>query len=221
MKVAQRDHRIRVIFILLFGVAMAYVEAMAVVYLRELLYPEGFSFPLKLIPLNLIAMELFRELASVVMVVAVAAIAGKKFWERFGYFIILFGIWDIFYYIWLKVTIDWPSSFFDWDILFLMPIPWIGPVIAPVLVALLMVITGLSIISLFARGYTFRPTALAWVLSVFGTAALLFSFMRDTGATLYQQMPQPYMYGLLIVGLLLILIAYLVSYRKTIMSSTS
>ncbi len=218
---AQRDHRTRVIFIILFGVAMAYVEAMVVVYLRELLYPEGFSFPLKLMPLNLIAMELSRELASIVMLVAVAAIAGKKFWERFGYFIILFGIWDIFYYIWLKVTIDWPSSLFDWDILFLIPIPWIGPVIAPILVALLMVITGLSITSLFVRGYTFRPTALAWILSVVGTTALLFSFMRDTGATLYQQMPQPYMYGLLIVGLLLNLMAYLLSYRKTMTSPTS
>lgn len=218
---AQIEHRTRIILILLFGVAMAYVEAMVVVYLRELLYPEGFSFPLKLMPLNLIVMELFRELASIVMLVVVAAIAGKKFWQRFGYFIILFGIWDIFYYVWLKATIDWPSSLFDWDILFLIPIPWIGPVIAPVLVALLMVITGLSIISLFVRGYTFRLTALTWVLSVVGTTAILFSFMRDTGATLYQQMPQPYMYGLLIVGLLLNLIAYLVSYRRTITASTS
>ena len=218
---AQREHRTRIILILLFGVAMAYVEAMVVVYLRELLYPEGFSFPLKLMPLNLIAMELFRELTSIVMLVAVAAIAGKKFWERFGYFIILFGIWDIFYYIWLKVTIDWPSSFFDWDILFLIPIPWIGPVIAPVLVALLMVIIGLSITSLFVRGYTFRPTALTWVLSVVGTTALLFSFMRDTGATLYQQMPRPYLYGLLIVSLLSYLIAYLLSYRRRITASIS
>ena len=213
---AQAEYRTRIILILLFGVAMAYVETMAVVYLRELLYPEGFSFPLKLMPLNLIVMELFRELASIAMLVAVAGIAGKKFWQRFGYFIILFGTWDIFYYVWLKVTIGWPFSLFDWDILFLIPIPWIGPVIAPVLVALLMVITGLSITSLFARGYTFRPTALTWVLSAVATAALLFSFMRDTGATLHQQMPQPYMYGLLIVGLLLNLIAYLVSYRKTI-----
>ena len=218
---AQRDHRTKIILILLFGVAMAYVEAMVVVYLRELLYPEGFSFPLKLMPLNLIVMELFRELASIVMLVAVAGIAGKKFWERFGYFIILFGTWDIFYYVWLKVTIDWPSSLFDWDILFLIPIPWIGPVIAPVLVALLMVVTGLSITSLFVRGYTFRPTALAWILSVVGTTAILFSFMRDTGATLHEQMPQPYMYGFLIVGLLLNLIAYLVSYRRAIMSSIS
>jgi len=217
---AQTDHRTRIILILLFGVAMAYVEAMVVVYLRELLYPEGFSFPLKLMPLNLIAMELSRELASIAMLVAVAAIAGKKFWERFGYFIILFGIWDIFYYVWLKVTIDWPSSLFDWDILFLIPIPWIGPVIAPILVALLMVITGLSITSLFARGYTFRPTAITWVLSGVGMTALLFSFMWDTGATLHQQMPQPYMYGLLIVGLLLNLIAYLVSYRRTITAPT-
>jgi len=217
--VAQIEYRTRIILILLFGVSFAYVEATVVVYLRELLYPEGFTFPLKLMPLNLITIELFRELVSIVMLVAVAAVTGKKFWERFGYFITLFGVWDIFYYIWLKVTIDWPSSLLDWDILFLIPIPWIGPVIAPVLVALLMVITGLSITSLFIRGYTFRPTVLAWVLSVVGTAALLFSFMGDTGATLHQQMPQPYMYGFLIVGLLLYLIAYLVSYRKTITDS--
>ena len=198
---------------------MAYIETIAVVYLRELLYPEGFSFPLKVIPLNLITLELFREVAAIVMLVAVAAIAGKKFWQRFGYFIILFGIWDIFYYVWLKVTIGWPSSLFDWDILFLIPIPWIGPVIAPVLVALLMVIIGLSITGLLARGYTFRPTGLTWVLSAIGTAAILFSFMRDTGATLHQQMPQPYMYGFLIVGLLLYLVAYLVSYRRAITAS--
>lgn len=216
---AQIEYRTRIILILLFGVSFAYVEATVVVYLRELLYPEGFTFPLKLMPLNLITIELFRELVSIVMLVAVAAVTGKKFWERFGYFITLFGVWDIFYYIWLKVTIDWPSSLLDWDILFLIPIPWIGPVIAPVLVALLMVITGLSITSLFVRGYTFRPTVLAWVLSVVGTAALLFSFMGDTGATLHQQMPQPYIYGFLIVGLLLYLIAYLVSYRKTITDS--
>ena len=200
---------------------MAYIETIAVVYLRELLYPEGFSFPLKVIPLNLITLELFREVATIVMLLAVAAIAGKKFWERFGYFIILFGIWDIFYYVWLKVTIGWPSSLFDWDILFLIPIPWIGPVIAPVLVALLMVIIGLSITGLLARGYTFRPTALAWVLSAVATAAILFSFMRDTGATLHQQMPQPYMYGFLIVGLLSYLVAYLVSYRRAITASIS
>lgn len=218
---AQIEYRTRIILILLFGVSFAYVEATVVVYLRELLYPEGFTFPLKLMPLNLITIELFRELVSIVMLVAVAAVTGKKFWERFGYFITLFGVWDIFYYIWLKVTIDWPSSLLDWDILFLIPIPWIGPVIAPVLVALLMVITGLSITNLFIRGYTFRPTVLAWVLSVVGTAALLFSFMGDTGATLHQQMPQPYMYGFLIVGLLLYLIAYLVSYRKTITASVS
>ena len=218
---AQIEYRTRIILILLFGVSFAYVEATVVVYLRELLYPEGFTFPLKLMPLNLITIELFRELVSIVMLVAVAAVTGKKFWERFGYFITLFGVWDIFYYIWLKVTIDWPSSLLDWDILFLIPIPWIGPVIAPVLVALLMVITGLSITNLFIRGYTFRPTVLAWVLSVVGTAALLFSFMGDTGATLHQQMPQPYMYGFLIVGLLLYLIAYLVSYRKTITDSVS
>ncbi len=215
------EYRTRIILIILFGVAMAFVEAMVVVYLRELFYPGGFSFPLRLAFHNIIAMELFRELASIVVLVTVAAIAGKKLWERFGYFILVFGIWDLFYYVWLKVTINWPSSLLDWDILFLIPIPWIGPVIAPVLVALLMVSVGFSLVSLFARGHTFRLTALSWLLCAVGTAALLFSFMRDTGAALHQQMPQPYPYGLLIVGLLLNLIAYLVSYRRVITLSTS
>ena len=74
------------------------------------------TFPMKLIPTDLIVVELGREFFSIVMLIAVAAVAAKKFWERFGWFIIMFGVWDIFYYIWLKVAIGWPSSLLDWDL---------------------------------------------------------------------------------------------------------
>jgi len=193
---------------------MGYFEAAVVVYLRGLLYPEGFSFPLKIVQSKHIITELFREAATIIMLVTVAALAARKFWERFGYFIILFGVWDIFYYVWLKVLIDWPSSLFDWDILFLIPLPWIGPVIAPVLVALLMIVVGLSITGLFHKGYEFKPTKVTWVLAVSGTFLILLSFMIDVDAGMNQGIPEPYFYRLLFPGLLFYIMAYFHTHRE-------
>jgi hypothetical protein len=207
--------RIRLPLVLAFGLAMGYFEATIVVYLRELFYPEGFSFPLALIPRDLLVIEILREFASIIMVATVAGLAGRKFWERFAYFIIIFGVWDIFYYVFLRLTIGWPMSLLDWDILYLIPLPWIGPVIAPVLISLLMIITGVLMVGLAGRGYDLKPTPPVWILAVGGTVVLLFSFMRDTAATLHQQMPQPYSYWLLAAGLVLYLRALLLFYSDT------
>ncbi len=210
------DFNKKLLYVSLFAVAMAYFESAVVVYLRELYYPEGFSLPLKVINIRMIRIELFRELATIIMMITVSAICGKRFWERFGYFLILFGIWDIFYYVFLKITLDWPSSLLEWDVLFLIPYPWIGPVIAPSLVALLMIIIGISITGLFNRGLYFRPTLITWLLTIIATGMILFSFMYDTDATLRLENPQPYFYWLLISGLTLYLVAYLHSYREII-----
>lgn len=206
-------YSIRLFSVMLFGVAMGYFEAMVVVYLRGLYYPGGFSFPLVLIPRRMIVLELAREAATIVMLVCIAALAARKFWERFAYFLIVFGVWDVFYYVWLKVAIDWPATIFDWDILFLIPLPWIGPVIAPSLVALLMIGIGLSITRLFDAGYDFRPNRASWLLAVAATVAILYSFMRDVGAGLYQELPKPYAYGLLFIGLILYVAGYVHAYR--------
>ena len=210
-----RDYSKRITLILLFAVAMGYFEAAVVVYLRELFYPFGFTFPLREMPHNLIVIEIFRELSTLVMLLTVAGIAGKRFWERFGYFVVMFGVWDIFYYVWLWATIRWPMSLLDWDILFLIPIPWIGPVIAPVLVSILMIITGLAITGLYARGYTFRPDLWTWLAAIVATGLILYTFMRDTGAALKQQTPEPYSYGLFVLGLLLYMGAFLWAYHRT------
>ena len=202
----------RLKYIILFAVAMGYFEAALVVYLREFLYPEGFSFPFKIIPVNLAVIEIVREAATVIMLIAVSALAGRKFWERFGYFIILFGIWDIFYYVFLWLTIGWPSTIFEWDVLFLIPLPWIGPVIAPVLVAVLMVVCGVLMTRMIHKGREFRFTRLSWVLGCVATAVILFTFMRDFNATMRQQLPQPYWYWLLFAGLALYCWAFVRSY---------
>ncbi len=193
---------------------MAFAESAVVVYLRAIYYPEGFSFPLKAFTDYKILVEVMREVATIFMLLSVACLAGKKLWERFAYFMLAFGIWDIFYYIWLKVLIDWPSSLFDWDILFLIPLPWIGPVIAPVSIALIMVVVGILIVRLYENGFDFSPKKISQFLALAGIAVVLYSFVYDTGATLEQKIPQPYRYELLIIGDLLFVTAFISSYLK-------
>jgi hypothetical protein len=124
-------------------------------------------------------------------------------------------VWDIFYYVFLKVILDWPAALLNQDILYLIPLPWIGPVIAPVSISVIMIIAGILIASSYAKGSEFRPSLLSYVLSIIATAIILYSFMYDTGATLHQQMPKPYRYDLLVVGDLLFIVAFVVSYIKT------
>ena len=205
----------KIIWVSIFAVAMAYVESAVVVYLRIIFHPEGFEFPLKkIINDPNITVEVYREAATVVMLTAVAVMAGKKFWERFGYFILAFGVWDIFYYVRLKVILDWPASIFNWDVLFLIPVTWIGPVIAPVSVSIIMIVCGILLVNSGPKGGEFKPVFISYILLLAGTGVLLYSFMSDTNATINMEMPKPYRYDLLIIGDVLFIASFLVSYLK-------
>ena len=195
---------------------MAFVESAVVVYLRAIYYPEGFAFPLQPLTDYKIIVEICREAATIVMLMTVAHISGRTFRERFAYLIFIFGIWDIFYYVWLKVLLNWPATLLDWDILFLIPLPWIGPVIAPVSISIIMIICSIMIIRSIDRDYEFRPTPLAFITALAATFIILYSFMYDTGATLRQQMPRPYKYWLLIIGDVLYITAFLISCKGTL-----
>ncbi|MGD8483227.1 MAG: hypothetical protein PVJ63_01445 [Thioalkalispiraceae bacterium] len=142
----------------LFAIAMAQVEASVVVHLRSLYYPAD---PLQLFPLNLLshrdlAIELGRELATVLMILSVALLTTRGFTRVFAVFVYVFGLWDIFYYVWLKIMIGWPVSWLEWDVLFLIPWPWLGPWLAPVLIALLFVLWGGKVFH-SARPMSFTP----------------------------------------------------------------
>ncbi|MEX0736796.1 MAG: hypothetical protein WD182_05090 [Bacteroidota bacterium] len=200
--------------VILFAIAFAFVESSVVVYLRALYYPEGFQFPLKLLGNHHLAVELAREGATLVMLAAVGMIAGVTRWERFAYFLIAFGVWDIFYYIWLKVAIGWPASILDWDILFLIPVPWIGPVIAPVLVSVLMIVAGFLILHRDHHHGAFRVPLKVWIIALAGTALILLSFTIDTAATLRQHPPEPYHYELFAAGIALYLVAMVMAFRQ-------
>ncbi|MCK5139407.1 MAG: hypothetical protein KAQ85_06160, partial [Thermodesulfovibrionia bacterium] len=179
------------IWVAIFSISMAFIESAVVVYLRAIFYPEGFAFPLKLESDNLIGIEVLREIATIFILLSIAVLVGRKLWERFAYFLFCFGVWDIFYYVWLKILINWPSTILDWDILFLIPLPWIGPVIAPVTLSLLMIIFSLFIIDSFHKGSDFKPKPLSRIFTLIGTGLILYSFLYDTNATLYQHPPKP------------------------------
>lgn len=162
-----------------FATAMGLLEAAVVVYLRNIYYPEGFSFPMVSMSLNITQVELWREAATVVMLLAIGVLAGRTPAERFGFFIFCFAVWDIFYYVFLYVFLSWPASLMEWDILFLIPLPWFGPVLAPVIVSLNMV--GLSIVASYfvqkkgKAGFKWGEIA----LMIVGCLVIIGSFMAD------------------------------------------
>ncbi len=151
------------VWVVVFAIAFAWVESAVVVYLREIYFNGGFSFPLvikwedgKHVIDPLIRIEFVREIATIIMLVAVGWVVGRSRFQKFCFFMIAFGIWDIFYYIWLYVMVSWPENLMTWDLLFYVPLPWVGPVITPVLIALAMVVAGSLIIYYDEKGYDIR-----------------------------------------------------------------
>src|SRR5688572_13440707 len=137
------SERTRWAVVVAFAIAMAWVESASVYYLRALV-DRIEPHQLNPLPINdaLGYVELWREASTLVMLATLGVLAGRTWRRRVGYTAIAFGAWDIFYYVFLRVMTGWPSTLLDWDILFLLPLPWWGPVIAPVSIALLMIVWG-------------------------------------------------------------------------------
>jgi hypothetical protein len=133
----------KALYLFLFALGMAYVEAAVVVYLRELYYPEGFHIEnLKVIPITIYLTEAGREAATILMIISLSLISFSRIKGRIGTFLFVFGIWDIFYYVFLFLLLRWPPSLYTMDVLFLIPVPWIAPVYFPLLIASGMVLIG-------------------------------------------------------------------------------
>lgn len=164
-----QEPKIRTILLVsIFAIAFAFVEASVVVYLRHLL---GASFNppqvsreqvLLLVPgiafldpkttlavmkdSQILKVEQFREAATIIMLASVAFLAAKEAREKLAYFLLAFGVWDIFYYVFLRLVIGWPKSLFDSDIFFLLPVPWVGPVITPLIISSVLIFAALLLL---------------------------------------------------------------------------
>ncbi len=164
---------------ILFAIAMGMLESAVVIYLRELYYKDGFGFPLKIIPVSIARVETWREVATIVMLMAVGILSGKTRLQRFAYFLLAFAIWDLSYYGFLYVFLGWPESLLTWDILFLIPAPWVGPVWSPCLLCLLMISISIYVIRKTERDKDYRLSSLHFWLLILGAFVCIVSFMWD------------------------------------------
>lgn len=167
------------ILLTLFSIAMGFMESAIVVYLRKIYYPSGFQFPLAPIDMHIGLTEILREAATLIMLLTIGIVSGKSKVQRFSVFIFCFAVWDIFYYVFLKLLINWPATLVDWDILFLIPVPWIGPVIAPCILSLTMIIYALAFTLTEKKNETIKIKTKEWLLMALGSLIIICSFVYD------------------------------------------
>ncbi|MCD6577563.1 MAG: hypothetical protein J7K66_06080 [Anaerolineaceae bacterium] len=192
----------------LFAIAMAYVESTVVVYIRRIYGISDLLLDIPPFDPVIAPIEVGRELGTLIMLLGVGWAVGKSLQSRLSFTFFTFGIWDIFYYIWLRVLIGWPNSLFSPDLLFLIPLPWWGPIIAPMLIAFLMVAGGILAVISEDKERKIRFSAFNWIALIAGVLILLYSFMEDALAimpanveTLAQLRPTSFNWLIYILGL--------------------
>src|SRR5262245_62145482 len=175
------SERTRWAIVIAFAIAMAWVEAASVFYIRALVNRiepyQASPLPEGAMTGTLGHVELWREAATLLMIATLGILAGRTWRRRIGYAALAFGAWDIFYYVFLRLMSGWPRTLLDWDVLFLLPLPWWGPVLAPVSIALVMILWG-PLVTQWADAGAPDPRwtlALAWA----GIVVALAVFMID------------------------------------------
>ena len=196
--------RTTAIVVIVFALAMAYLESAVVVYLqRALSITPDSLFPLRGPDVvgDLAWIEVGREVATLVMLTAVGCLVGRRGIDRLGWTAVAFGVWDFFYYVWLWVFIGWPHSAGSWDVLFLLPVPWAGPVWAPMAVDVALVIGGLAAGWQVIAGRDPRVTLLTGAGAIGGGAVVIGSFMANAPALLNGELPGWFPWPVFLVGM--------------------
>ncbi len=205
--------------LLLFGTSFGYVEAAVVVYLRAVLAPvrqaafraeqDDGVFPLltteqieKAGPdyVRALEAEAGREAATLIMLAAAGLTVAVNFRTWLAGFMVSFGVWDIFYYVFLRLLVRWPDSLMTWDILFLLPVPWVGPVVAPVIVSLSMIVAGGAILWREAARRPIAFRAAHWAMIFGGGLVVIVAFCWDWRHAAAGGSPHPFNWPLFIVG---------------------
>lgn len=219
-------------WIVIFSIAFAWVESAVVVYLRKIYFDGGFSFPLaiqwedgKHVIDPLVRIEFGREIATIIILIAVGWITGKNRFQKFCFFMIAFGIWDIFYYIWLYVMVGWPENLMTWDLLFYVPLPWVGPVITPLSIAIAMVVAGSLIIYFDEKGYEIRWRWYDMAVELSCAAIMIVAFCWDwknilqvPGDIVRTGIPNSFAWWLYLPAYLFSIIYFVVRLKQSIIS---
>jgi hypothetical protein len=212
----------------IFGIAFSYVEAAVVVYLRvsyeplhQRLYPERSAddlFPIICLDQleaagpeykHRLYIELGREAATIIMLAGVALAIARNRREWLAAFMVAFGIWDILFYVFLRFLVNWPASLFDWDLLFLLPVPWVGPVAAPLFVSLTIVAAGIVILRRESLGLPVRVGTQHWASIFVGGALIILAFCWDYRNIMAGGLPHAFHWPLFVAGGLLGILSFL------------
>lgn len=223
-----------VVALILFGTTFGYVEAAVVAYLRLLHEPARQQFcpgrsPDELFPLltlqqlraagpdqqRILAIEIRREAATLLMLAAVGLAVARSAGQWAAAFVIAFGAWDITFYLFLKVLVGWPASLFTWDILFLIPAPWVGPVLAPVLVSTAMILAGVWHFRKEARLEPVTMSAAHWTGIMVGALVIVIAFVMDYRTIMAGGTPHSFNWGVFGVGMMIGVGSYAVAARNS------
>ena len=206
--------------LLLFGLAFGYVEAAVVTYLNAIYMPLRAHFypalpKTELFPLlsldqlrvsgaeyaRHLKTEVIREIATLLMLAGVALATTRNLRESVAAFLVSFGVWDISFYLFLRLLSNWPASLFDWDLLFLVPAPWVGPILAPVLVSISMIIAGVVVLWREYGGRPIQITGMQWALILFGGLTIVAAFVYDYRQVLQGGVVRTFHWALFSMGL--------------------
>jgi hypothetical protein len=158
---------------------------------------------------RLLNVEVIREAATIIMLAAAAMLVAGERSLWLPAFAIAFGVWDVCFYLFLRLWIDWPASLLTWDLLFLLPVPWAAPVLAPVIVSFTIVGCGLAALC--------HPVDIGlrhWVGLVLGGALVVLSFTWDFQNLLAGNLPHPFAWWLFLAGEVLSLGTFLKAFLK-------
>jgi hypothetical protein len=216
-----------VLILLLFGVAFGYLEAAVVSYLRILheparrhFYPDrpsGELFPLLTLEQvqaagpeqqKTLFVEIGREASTMLMLASVAWAVASNARQWAAAFVIAFGVWDIVFYVCLKLLLGWPASLFTWDILFLIPVPWVGPVIAPMLVSVTIIIAGIWCLWREAAGRPLRIGFWNVVGVLLAALVIVLSFTLDYRNIMAGGTPHVFRWGVFGLGMAIGAVSY-------------
>lgn len=200
----------RIIFSLIaFGIAFGFLEAAVVVYLRVISHsvraaagiPPDQLFPLIKIEqigsyMKIVRIEAAREASTIVMLVSIALAATRNARTWIAAFALVFGVWDLAFYASLRIMTGWPASLGNWDLLFLLPVPWTGPVLAPSIVAASLVAGG--IVALMRQPP--RIDRVTWMMLLAGGAIVFVSFIWEWRDVVAGMMPKNFPWTIFVAG---------------------
>jgi hypothetical protein len=186
-----------------FSVAFGYIEGAVAHYLRIHLYPGGFHDAISLVAdRHTVSVEAGREFCTLIVISTAAALTPGPSVRRVANFAYIFAIWDLSYYAALWLFEGWPTSLYDWDLLFVIPVPWFSPVLVPVVISCVGIIGACSVhVILDRRGELVIPwygfalvngALIAWEISSCSTMVLSTgSRLSTAGGSLFSESPLP------------------------------